>query len=426
MKKFTLIVLLATVTVASFAQKVDKAKDYVTKNKFAEAKTEIEAVLADPKNQKNAEAWYIKCKAYNGIAADANLSAQTPDARWTAFEALKKYIELDDKSGILLQFDKYQPVMDIYQGYYRIGATQFNEQKNEEALGNFKSCLTVGEFMAKQGWTNVKLDTTVVLYAGIVAERAKKKDEAAIYYGKLAEAKVSSKEYIDIYKWLTDYYFQDKKDMATAQKFLGLGKEVFPQDTFWGTYELEMLRDAGDKKALFAKYEEVIAQNPNNHENIFNYGVEMYQEAYKPEIKERPANSVETIAKVEEQMKKVIALKPEYVSAYLVLGQISYNRGIDVNNINKAIRPPAGGKLKPEELKKKEELRNEAGKHFDAAIPYFEKIDALLGSKGKLTGSEKQNLKEAYDLLTTIYDVRGNKEKMKIYEEKFINVDKTH
>ncbi|MFM2361299.1 MAG: hypothetical protein RLZZ316_201 [Bacteroidota bacterium] len=426
MKKFTLIVLLATVAVTAFAQKVDKAKDYVTKNKFAEAKNEIEAVLADPKNQKNAEAWYIKCKAYNGIAADAGLSAQTPDARWTAFEALKKYIELDDKAGILLQFDKYQPVMDIYQGYYRIGAAQFNEQKNPEALANFKSCLTVGEFMAKQGWTNVKMDTTVVLYAGIVAERAKNKDEAAFYYGKLAEAKVNSKEYIDIYKWLADFYYQDKKDVTNSQKFLGLGKEVFPEDPFWATYELEMLRDGGDKKALFAKYEEVIAQNPTNHENIFNYGVEMYQEAYKPEIKERPTNSVEIIAKVEAQMKKVIELKPEYVSAYLVLGQISYNRGIDVTNVNKTIRPPAGGKLKPEELKKKEELRAEAGKHFDAAIPHFEKIDALIGSKGKLTGTEKQNLKEAYDLLTTIYDVRGNKEKMKIYEEKFINVDKQH
>lgn len=37
----------------------------------------------------------------------------------------------------------------------------------------------------------------------------------------------------------------------------------------------------------------------------------------------------------------------------MVLGQIYYNQGIDIANVNKTIRPPQGGKLKPEELKKK-------------------------------------------------------------------------
>ena len=90
------------------------------------------------------------------------------------------------------------------------------------------------------------------------------------------------------------------------------------------------------------------------------------------------------------------------------------------------IRPPQGGKLKPEELKKKEELRGLINQKFDAAVPYFEKVDEILGSKGKLKMDEKGYLKDSYDLLITVYDNKGNKEKLKIYEDKFNNVDKTH
>ena len=63
-------------------------------------------------------------------------------------------------------------------------------------------------------------------------------------------------------------------------------------------------------------------------------------------------------------------------------------------------------------------------KKFDEAIPYFEKVDQILGSQGKLKMEERANLKDAYDLLITIYDQKGQKDKLKVYEEKFNNVDK--
>ena len=39
---------------------------------------------------------------------------------------------------------------------------------------------------------------------------------------------------------------------------------------------------------------------------------------------------------------------------------------------------------------------------------------------------QKSYLKDAYDLLITIYDNKQNQEKLKFYEEKFNNVDKVH
>ena len=108
------------------------------------------------------------------------------------------------------------------------------------------------------------------------------------------------------------------------------------------------------------------------------------------------------------------------------MGQIIYNDAADIAAENKAIRPPQGGKLKPEELKKKEELRQAVNKKYDEAIPYFEKVDALLGSQGKLKMEEKGYLKDSYDLLITIYETKGQPDKATVYTEKFNNVDKKH
>ncbi len=424
MKKVLLTTLLAIAGLGMIAQKLDKAKDLLTKNKLAEAKTEIDGAIADPKNQKNAEVYFIKGKVYSAIAADNALGAQTPDAGVQAFEAFRKYVDMDDKH-ISLVLENYKPITDMYQGYFKKGASLFQETKYAEAFSTFKNCLEISDYMSSKGWANIKLDTTVVLYTGIAAEKANKKDDAAIYYARLADAKVSGDNMGEIYKWLTDYYAK-KGDKANAMKYLGLGQELYPKDNFWAEYEMQMIRDSGDKKALFDNYEKLLAKDPSDYLTLYNYSVELYQMAYDTAVSKRPANSAELIAKVETNMKKVTELKPDYTNAYLVLGQVAFNKGVDITAEAKKIRPQGNIKLKPEELKKKDDLRNLAAKRFDEAIPYFEKIDELLGTKGKLKMDDKKSLKDAYDLLITIYDNKGNKEKVKQWEDKFNNVEKTH
>ncbi len=427
MKRFLLTTLLASAILGASAQNLEKIKDQVKKKNYTEAKTQIDQFLANEKNAKNSEALYTKAKIYNEIAQDPALAASNPDARWTAFETLKQYVASDEKGEvILLQLDNYKPLMDMYQGYFKAGAEDYNANRFEPAYGNFKNCLAVSEYMAEKKWSNVALDTTVVLYAGISAEKSGKRDDAAVYYGKLAESKVSGEGMVEIYKWLVDHHYNQKKDPAAASKYLELGKSIYPTDPFWAAFDLDMARDNGDKKILFEKYRSVLAADPNNTSIRYNYAVELYQEGYKPDVAQRPADADQLIAQAKENLEKVIELKPDYAAAYLVLGQIQYNQGVDYNNQNKAIRPPAGGKLKPEELKKKEELRGLIAQKFDAAVPHFEKVDELLGSQGKLKMDDKSYLKDAYDLLITIYDNKGNKDKVKIYEEKFNNVDKVH
>jgi hypothetical protein len=225
---------------------------------------------------------------------------------------------------------------------------------------------------------------------------------------------------IDIYKWLVDYYNQ-KKDEANTKKFITLAKEQYPDDLFWPSTELDNLREKGPKDSLWAKYDEITAKFPKNHLFFFNYGLELYQYASDTSSGKRPANADALIAKAQENLKKCLEIQPDYPQAALVLGQISYNAGVDLQAQTKKIPGKA-----PEDVKKRADLRVAAGKKFDEAIPYFEMVDKDLGSKGKLKMDEKTSLKDAYDLLITIYEQKNLKDKVDVYTTKFNNVDKDH
>lgn len=420
MKRFLFTAMLAITVTGLFAQKVEKAKELLKANKLNEAKTEIDAFLAQEKNQKNGEAWYTKAKIYNEIAKDAKLRTSLPDARMDAFNALKKYTEVDDKMLISLQIDGYKPINDIYTGYYQEAAGSFNDKQYETAFSGFKNAIAVSTFMTQKGWINLKLDTNSILYAGVAAEKLSKPEDAVVYYGMLAENKVTGDGFVEIYKWVANHYYE-KKDMANAQKYLALGKEVYPKDPFWSSLDLDMSRDSGNKESLFAKYEETIAANPDNHLYRYNYSVELYQYAYNLDSTKRPANSEQLIKKASENIQQALRIKPDYSRAQLFAGQIAYNQGVDILNRAKAIKSTA-----PADVKRKADLRAEAVKKFDEATPFFLEVEKLLESQPKLKMEDKSDLKEAYDLLITIYDQKNMKDKVKEYEIKFNDVDRKH
>jgi hypothetical protein len=424
-KRIFLSGFLAMLGMGLFAQSLDKAKDLLKAGKTTDAKTQIDGVLANPKNQKNAEAWYIALKVYNALAANDQLRAQFPGARDTAFLALKTYVDLDekDKKLLLLQLDGYKPVNEIYQGYFQVGANEYNAGKYTDALKDFTGAIAASSYMTSKGWTKLPIDTTSTLYAGISAEKAGKKDTAALFYGKLADAKISminGTNMIDIYKWLVDYY-NTKKDEANTEKYLSLAEQQYPDDLFWPSTRLDNVREKGPKDSLWAQYDRIVAHFPKNHLFFFNFGLELYQAANDTSSGHRPDNYDALIAKAQDMLKKCLELQPDYPQAALVLGQISYNAGVDLQGQTKKIP----GKT-PDDVKKRADLRIAAGKKFDEAIPYFEMVDKDLGSQGKLKMEQKSALKDAYDLLTNIYEDKRIKDKIDYWTNKYNNVDKDH
>jgi tetratricopeptide (TPR) repeat protein len=257
---------------------------------------------------------------------------------------------------------------------------------------------------------------------GTVCGRCRRKivSDAVRYYSQLLEAKVKGENFVDIYKWVANYYFEAKQ-ASLANRYLLIGKEVYPGDPFWTSLELDMTREKGDQDALFALYEKTIMAEPANHLYRYNYAVELYQAGYNIDGTKRPANSDALIEKAILHINKVIQIKPDYSNAQLFAGQIHYNKGVDILNKSKVFIGTS-----PENIKAKADLKAAAIDKFDLAIPYFQRTAQLLDSQGKLKKEDMSDLKEAYDLLITIYEQKNMKEKVTEYETKLKEVDKNH
>ncbi len=432
MKSLFFSLVLLSMGTGLFAQKLERAKDYLGKNKLQEARTEIDNYLAVEKNKNKAEGWYVKGKVYSTIASDSVAQASVPDAKIISMEALKTYMEMEShvkdsaKRYVLLTLDNRKPLTDLYSAYSKEAASYYNAGNFNDALEGFQGSLEVFDLLSEKGWTgDVKLDTISVLYAGISAEKANKLDTAAMYYAKIADARAKAQGYESIYKWLADYYKQ-KDDLTNATKYVSLGKEVYPEDPFWISFEINMLSEKGTKEALFAKYEELTQTHPDNPLYFYNYAVELYKTAYHEDTAQRPANAVELTDKAIENVKKSIGADPDYTNSRMLLGQIYYNQAVDIIARNKTIRPQGNVKLNAAQLKQKEDLRQETAKKFDEALEEFKKIDALLGNQGKLKMEDKRFLRDAYDLMINIYDQKQDTANASVYTDKFNNVDKVH
>jgi len=423
MKRMLLSLVLAVVCTGLFAQSVDKAKELLKANKLPEAKDEIDKTLLVDKNQKNAEAWYYKVKIYNAIAANDQLKTQYPDALLQSLDALKNYVQYDDKKFTLLILDSYKPINEIYQGLFQTGANDYNAQKYAEALVNFKGAIAAIGFMYKEGWIKQSMDSTATLYAGISAEKADKRDEAVIYYKTIADSgitKIGGNDMAEIYKWLADYYTR-KGDKENAAKYTALGKLKYPNDIFYDELTLDALRKSGNKDSLFAEYEVINKEHPDSAIYYFNYGLELYQYASDTSTGKRVANSDDLIKKAQDRLLTSYKLNPNYPQTSLVLGQISYNEGVEFQILGKP-----KGNTNAEELKKRQDYRAMSVSKFDEAIPHLEKVDQLLGTQGKLRKADKVALRDAYDMLITIYESKKDKPKIDAWTDKYNNVDKVH
>src|SRR4051812_14913349 len=96
MRRLFFTVLLIASGTALFAQNLDDVQDRISKNKYDEAKEKIDKVLADPKGQKSANAWYYKAVIYNALSKDS--TKDNSAYRKEAFDAYVKPQELDPKN----------------------------------------------------------------------------------------------------------------------------------------------------------------------------------------------------------------------------------------------------------------------------------------------------------------------------------------
>jgi len=417
MKRTLLTALSALSLFAASAQDTKQVKKQIDKKDWAGARTTIDQVVANDKSAKDPDAWYLKGKIYSTYATDSALKGTVPGANMIALAAFRKAYDIDStKTAIEAALDnKFAYIANLYNTSFNDAYKIFQANDFANAYAGFVNTDSIGRFLYEKKLGLTGLDTVVNYYMGFATMKLEKNDSATYYFKKLADAKVSGQGFDLPYRWLV-YYYSDKKDWDDAQKYAAVGKSLYPKDTYFDDVALQMLKDQGKTDDLIKKYEEVLANDPNNYEHQYNYGNTLFAIVYGADKK--PANSADLITKMEAAFTKCTQLDSTRPEAFLALGKSHFNQAVAVNDTIKTIK----GKTPADDANKKA-LTAQAEAQIKAAIPPLEKVFAYYDAQAKLKTAEKSNYKSSLSLLGDCYRYIDNKDKAKFYDDKYTAAD---
>ena len=420
MKKYCLLLTLLITGASSFAQSLDDITKLMNAGQAKKSKEAIDKFLSDPKNATKADAYFYKGKIYNAVSKDSSIAATDAiKLKIEAFEAFKKYQELDPKD-ISFLLENHGSYFDLYNGYFDIGAKAFSKKDFATSFDGFKHAVSIEEFVRGKGYdyNGYKfpvLDTSLILNTAIAANQAKDEASSVIYYRKLADANLAAPQYINIYQYLADYYIRTK-DETNLAAILEKGRTLYPQDDYWTDVEIERVSKSGDKQALIAKYDELIKKYPTKYVYAYNLSVELYNEVYMAD--NRPANAIALQNKLTETLKTAISLD-KGVDSKMLMTRHLYNYAYDFQDSSKKIKG-----AKPDDIKKRNDLKAQFMKKIDECIPYAESAVEYFGAQTGLKPVQKANYKDALDILSQFYNAKGDAKKAAEYDAKKAAVDK--
>lgn len=423
MKKLLLLAMLAVTFHMVNAQDFKKVQTSYLINKFEDAKTEIDKILADPKSLAKPETWYWKSTVYAAVGKDAALRIKYPNVIKDADEAFKKYLELDP-AFTQVKEKGAQGYFDMYSTAYNGGIKIFNDKKWEEAAKQFEIAIYYIDMIIKNKWTNANIafDTTSVLYAGYSFQNASKPDNAAKYYRILADNKVAGEAYSDVYKFLANHY-TITKNADLFQKYVAIGKELYPKES-WDEFEIEFMDRNFDLAQKTSMYDKEDAAGTLSEIKYLQFG-DLFVNAKN---KEKNLDSLQQhtyTLKAADAFKKAFGKNPQNGIAAFNVGVIYYNIYGDyedryganirtmqsLNSDRPAEKDPkkkaaadARFKAQIDPLKSaNSNLEKPLMENLDIAVEWLEKSYLVLKDKTGRNNTEKSVINKTVDFLANLY-----------------------
>ena len=415
MKKLCFFSFVLFVAAVANAQSLDDIGKLMEKNKYAAAKVSIEKYIADPKNAASAEAWYYKGRIYNSLSKDSTVAKQDAyNLKQTAFDAFKKNQQLD-KFDLRMKTEFFKSYLDLYLGFYDLGAQNFNLKNYPAAYNSFSKSQEMENFILSKNYLYDeiklnKLDTALVMNIAASALQASDTLNAVINYRRITDAGITGLDYERVYEYLGRYYLE-KKDNSNAQMILAKAKTAYPTNNFWNALEVEQISKSGDIKALLARYDELYNKDPRNFANSYNYAVEMYNSLWA-NVNKSPDTAL--FLKLTTVLKSAIAVD-ESMDATMLLNNHLFNVAADYST--KAALIKVIKTTKPDELKKKKDLNASSINYMNELIPYGESMIKFLSAKTTLTTKQKINYKQVANYLSDAYRVKGDLKKSAEYDK---------
>lgn len=422
MKKYLLPVMLFMASHYAYSQDLKTVTLYINLSQFDKAKTELDNFMSIEKNAKNPEAWYYKAYIYNSLGRAQNKPiAESKTLYQTAFDALKKYNELDPKMPLTIE-EKNSTIYNIYYGNYDLGVKTYTDKNYAESFENFKKALELHDYIYEKkliGPNNLKFsahDTDAVWNLAVLANELKKKEEALFYYKKIADADLGDEKYATAYDELIVKYKREKNAELFA-KYLAVAKKHYPIDIpYWETKQMEFALIDLENEALLNKYEELTKALPSNYILFYNYAVEIDKFISSPDSKGKDIAAYRK--KIEELFKKALSIKSS-LEVNLQLANLYYSKTYDLQEQAAKIKG-----TKPAELKVKNDLLASVKATMNEALPYAEEAVKQLAAFKEYKFADKANYKLALEILSNAYKMNGNTAKLAEIEKKRAEVEK--
>jgi tetratricopeptide (TPR) repeat protein len=431
MQKIFFTVAIALTALIVNGQTAEEAAKQLDKRKLKEAKEIIDKLTTDP-NGKDAYAWLVKAQVYNAIASDDAMKLTVPDAYEQAFEAYKKAYDANSNLN-QIKLDFYQTAYRAYDGVAGKASLAFQNSNYPLAFDTYKKLLGYGTYLNAKGLANngfpAKFDTAVIFYMGYIAMKLDKEDDAVIYFSKLANAKIGKEtDYIIPYQYLA-YTYKEKKDADNFKKYVNLGKQLYPNSPYFVSLTIDWDRDnieawpknhtkvdwVNDNNfypELFQSYEELIPMQPDSIKNHLIYANDMFEYIFvKNQDKKLDSipDHAALVSKIDQNLQVTLKSGYDSLNALLLLTGLYYNQGYDLSTEVDKIKTST----KPDDVKKRKDLRTKAAVLYDKSIPYSLQAVSILERKGiaNMKTSEKQTIKNLYGWLGDMYRLKSDKAK---------------
>lgn len=412
MKKF---LLLSTVLFTAFfvqAQSYESIKNALVLQQYKKAKEDLDKGMTNAKFTSKPEAYILKTAIYAGLAMDsATKGTPTGDQYITEAEtAFKKYREMDPALALLTDPIYQNGPINIYSALFSSGYKDYESKNWLPGFEKFKKVVEFSDLLINKKVIPIAADTNSLLLAGITAESANLKDEAAKYYTRIADMKVPGKDFEGIYRYLVRYSFT-KKDMDAFEKYRAIGKELYPDSEFFGYDKVDFaigLEEDFNKK--LQALEESIAVDPNNDKAQDLLGELIYDTLNsRKEGAVQPANAADLEKKMINAFTKFAALKPGSEIPYIFIGDHFINKAAKVNDAREAHAADMKKRTKPgtqsskEDVAKRDALDLQYINALEGAQDPYEKAAAIFAKKEKLSGQDKQQYKKVTGYLGDIF-----------------------
>ncbi len=420
MKKYLLLFALLMGGLFSYSQDLSNIKKMLILKQYDKARPELDAFLSNPNNANNAEALYYKAYVYHTLAI--GVTKPVPESKNLyigAFDALQKYAKADPKAALTIE-EKNSTLYNTYYGFYDLGVKTYNDKNYAESFDLFKRALEVHDYIydkklpGAEGMKFTAHDTDIVWNLAVLAMELKNKNDALIYYKKIADADLKDEKYAAAYDELILKYKKEKNAELFA-KYVAAAKKHYPVDMpYWQNQEVEFALSGQQDEALLIKYDELSKTMPTNYAIFYNYAIEIDKFLNSAAAKDADAYR----KKMEENFKKALTLKST-IEVNLQLANMYYNRSYDIQEKVLKIKG-----TKPAELKVKNDLNASLKASMQEAIPYAEEAIKQLAVLKTYKFTDKANYKLALDILVNAYKATGNAVKSAEYEAKKAEVDK--